>query len=352
MREFINGATAIVRGALSSGCDFFAGYPITPATPILLDMMQHMPQTGGIAIQGEDEISSIGMCIGAGLAGRLPMTATSGPGLSLYSENIGLAIMVEVPLVIVDVQRLGPSTGGATGVGQGDVMMARWGSSGGYPVIVLAPSSVAECYILTRRAFDLAVHFQCPVMVLTDKEINLTTATVEMDEPILHTRPQPVTPPPPMFGEGIVRHVTGSMHDEHGWITKDPGTIRTLSERLWSKIMDHVDEITCVRTDIQPDAETLFISYGISARSMKAALPLCRERGYRVSTLNLCSLWPVPKAAIIKAAQGVRRIVVGELNPGLYAREIQCLFPEKEIVGLHCLDGCMINPQDYVDTCL
>ena len=179
MRELTDGATAIVRGALDAGCDFFAGYPITPASPILMDMMRELPRVGGVAIQGEDEIASIGMCIGAAMAGARAMTATSGPGMSLYSENVGLAVMGEVPLVIVDVQRLGPATGGATTVGQGDVQFARWGTSGGFPVIVLAPSSIAECYELTVEAFALARRFRCPVFLLTDKELNLTLGTVE-----------------------------------------------------------------------------------------------------------------------------------------------------------------------------
>ena len=154
-REFSDGATAIVRGALAAGCDFFAGYPITPASPILMMMLRDLPARGGIGMQGEDEIASIGMCIGAAMTGARAMTATAGPGISLYSENIGLAVMGEVPLVIVDVQRLGPATGGATTVGQGDAQFARWGTAGGWPVIALAPSSLADCYTLTRRAFDL-----------------------------------------------------------------------------------------------------------------------------------------------------------------------------------------------------
>ena len=163
LREYTDGSTAIVRGALEAGCTFFAGYPITPASPILMMMMRELPRVGGIAVQGEDEIASIGMCIGAVMAGARALTATSGPGISLYSENLGLAIMGEVPLVVVDVQRLGPATGGATTVGQGDVQFVRWGMSGGYPIIALAPSSIPDCYHLTMRAFDLAERFRCPV---------------------------------------------------------------------------------------------------------------------------------------------------------------------------------------------
>jgi 2-oxoglutarate ferredoxin oxidoreductase subunit alpha len=351
MREFINGATAIVRGALAAGCDFFAGYPITPATPILLRMLQLMPGTGGIAIQGEDEISSIGMCIGAGLAGRLPMTATSGPGLSLYSENIGLALMAEIPLVIVDVQRLGPSTGGATTVGQGDVQMARWGTGGGYPLIVLAPSSISDCYELTRQAFDFAVRFQCPVIILTDKEINLTTATVSLPFQDEDDRGETTIKPVPGFGTGAVLHCTGSTHDEFGRITKNPEKILTQNQKLWSKIQDHLEDIERVQVDLQTGADTLFLSFGVTARSMAAAVSICRHQDKRVSSVTVHSLWPIPVAALSKAADQVKRIVIGELNPGLYASEIRCLFPDKDIVSLRRIDGSMIPPDDFIAAC-
>src|SRR5512142_3065783 len=181
MREFMDGAEAITRGALTAGCNFFAGYPITPATPILLRMLRELPKVGGVGIQGEDEIASLGMCIGAAMTGAKAMTATSGPGLSLYSENIGLAIMGEVPLVIVDVMRLGPATGGATTVAQGDVQFLRWGTSGGYPVIVLCPTNLAECYTLTQQCFNLAERLRTPVFLATDKELVATQATVDTE---------------------------------------------------------------------------------------------------------------------------------------------------------------------------
>src|SRR5512139_2207266 len=182
MRELINGAQAIVRGAIDAGCDYFAGYPITPATEILLYMIRELPKVGGVAIQAEDEIASMGFCIGAAMTGKRVMTATSGPGISLYSENIGLAIMGEVPIVIVDVQRMRPATGGETTVAQGDIQFLRWGTSGGYPVIVLSPTNVPECYSLTCKAFDLAERFRVPVFLATDKETVLTLTTVEVDD--------------------------------------------------------------------------------------------------------------------------------------------------------------------------
>ena len=180
-RQFMKGNDAIILGALAAGCRSYYGYPITPASPILMMMMRDLPRVGGVAVQGEDEIASIGMCLGAAMAGAKAMTATSGPGISLYSENIGLAIMAEVPLVIVDDQRLGPATGGATTVAQGDIQFVRWGTAGGYPTIVLAPSTVPETYGLTAKAFELAERFRCPVFLLTDKEIAMTLSAVDVD---------------------------------------------------------------------------------------------------------------------------------------------------------------------------
>ncbi len=262
MREYLDGNAAIVRGALAAGCTFFAGYPITPASGILMAMMAELPRRGGIAIQGEDEIASIGMCIGAAMTGARAMTATSGPGISLYSESIGLAVMGEVPLVIVDVQRLGPATGGATSVGSGDVQFVRWGTSGGYPIIALAPASVAECYTLTARAFDLAERFRCPVFVLTDKEIAMTLATVEASafgpvavrerELVASGTPyryEPAGDVPPLhrYGLGDTIRFTGSTHDEGAVITKDPPTVAALNHHLAAKIEEHLDELELVR---------------------------------------------------------------------------------------------------------
>jgi 2-oxoglutarate ferredoxin oxidoreductase subunit alpha len=259
--------------------------------------------------------------------------------------------MAEVPLVIVDVQRLGPSTGGATTVGQGDINMARWGTGGGYPIIVLAPSSIEECYSITQYAFELAVRFQCPVIVLSDKELNLTTATVTLPRDEKPSKPQPIASVPLGFGEKVVRHRTGSTHDEFGHITKDPNKILAMNQKLMSKIMDYETDIARVQLDIEKLADTLFISFGVTARSMVEAVPICRMKGKRVSSIILNSLWPIPTQALTEAANCVRRVVVGELNPGLYAREMKCLFPNKEIVSLHRLDGSMIPPEDFVRMC-
>src|SRR5574338_1407331 len=247
MREYVDGNAAIVRGALAAGCSFFAGYPITPASGILMAMMRELPVRGGVAIQGEDEIASIGMCIGAAMAGSRAMTATSGPGMSLMSENLGLAIMGEVPLVVVDVQRLGPATGGATTVGQGDVQFARWGTPGGYSPIVLAPTDAVDAYALTVRAFELADRFRCPVLLLTDKEVATTLATVDAAAfaPVAVAEREVATvgapyryvpaadvPPLRRYGAGDAFRFTGSTHDERALITKDPSTVDALNRHL------------------------------------------------------------------------------------------------------------------------
>lgn len=365
MREFTDGSSAIVRGALDAGCDFFAGYPITPASPILMAMMRDLPGRGGVAIQGEDEIASIGMCIGAALAGARAMTASSGPGLSLYSESIGLAIMGEVPLVVVDVQRLGPSTGGATTAAQGDVQFVRWGTSGGYPVIALAPSSIPECYRLTMRAFDLAERFRVPVFLLTDKELNLTLNTVDSDELIPEpvreraTAPAPATmyryepadavAPMPTYGGDATVRFTGSTHDEHAFITKDPAVVGALNRHLIDKIEAHRDEIEMVQTDLDPAATTLVVSYGITAGAMRAALRSGRAAGTPLSAATVQSLWPVPETALARAMEGVSRVLVPELNPGLYSREIERIAGGREVRRLCRIDGEPITPGQILE---
>lgn len=378
MRQLIDGSAAIVRGALDAGCDFFAGYPITPASPILMSLMEELPRRGGVAVQGEDEIASIGMCIGAVMAGSRAMTATSGPGISLYSENLGLAIMGEVPMVVVDVQRLGPATGGATTVGQGDVQLVRWGTAGGFPVIVLAPSTVPECYRLTLRAFDLAERFRCPVFLLTDKELDLTLDTVPADafEPF-PVRPRPAAPagadgdggdgPPrpyryePADGVPPLRHYgtaaglrfTGSTHDERAVISKHPPTVGALNRHLVAKIEEHRNEIEDVEADLEPGATTLVVSYGVTAGAVREAVTAARRGDggppREVAAVTVRSLWPVPEDALGRALEGVERVVVAELNPGLYRREVERLAGSRRTVGVHRLDGEMITPGQILE---
>ncbi len=332
-------------------------------------MLRDLPARGGIGMQGEDEIASIGMCIGAAMSGSRAMTATSAPGISLYSENIGLAIMGEIPLVIVDVQRLGPSTGAATTTAQGDIQFVRWGTGGGFPVIALCPSTIAECYTLTMKAFDLAERFRCPVFVMADKELALTMRTVDTaDYETVDVRDRPVVDPedldPPteyryepagevvpmqLYGGKHPVRFTGSTHDQEAFITKKPGIVGPLNEHLLRKITDHVDEISMVKADLEDGAKTLLLSYGVTAGSMREAVALARTDGTKVSALTVQSLWPVPEKAIAAAALGVERIVVAELNPGLYKREIERVIPNVEIVGISRIDGVLISPQQMME---
>ena len=371
-RQFINGGQAIAQGAISAGCNFFAGYPITPATPILHHMFRELPKIGGVAIQGEDEIASIGMCIGAAMAGAKCMTATSGPGMSLYSENVGLAIMGEVPLVIIDVMRLGPATGGATTVGQGDIQFARWGTSGGYPIIALCPTNPSECYSLTIRAFKLAARFRCPVFLLTDREVVATMSTIESEgqgetasgvEDEASREPEPYVPYSihelsdvpylsPYGGKNLVRF-TGSTHDENGFLTKNPEKVRKLNEHLAAKIDKHSVEIESVSADIQKEARTLLVSYGITARSSLEATRLLREKGKKVSNLIIHSLWPVPVNSITKTLTGIERVIVAELNLGQYKMEIERVAHRIdnriEVMGIRRIDGELISPRQITE---
>ncbi len=368
MREFIDGAEAIARGAFAAGCNFFAGYPITPATPILLRMLRELPKTGGVGIQGEDEIASIGMCLGAAMTGAKAMTATSGPGLSLYSENIGLAIAGEVPLVLVDVMRLGPATGGATTVSQGDVQFLRWVTSGGFPIIALCPSSIAECYSLTQRAFNLAERFRTPVFIATDKETMSAQQSVETDafERIeitdraqapadtefvpYHVKKLADVPAfAPIGGEHLTRF-TGSMHDERGMLTKKTSAVNKTSRHLWQKIQAHSDELELTKLDAQDSAATLVISYGITARSATEAVGHARAAGKPVSSLIIQSLWPLPERALRDALRGISRVIVPELNFGQYRQEIERVAlsfnPRPEVIGVDRVDGELITPQE------
>lgn len=363
-REYVDGATAIVRGAIDAGCTFFAGYPITPASGILTAMMRELPKVGGVAIQGEDEVASVGMCLGAAMAGSKVMTATSGPGISLSSESIGLAIMGEVPLVVVDVQRLGPATGGATTVAQGDVQLVQWGAAGGYPVIVLAPSTIPETYGLTAKAFDLAERFRCPVFLLTDKELVMTlsavdvndypdvtgTERVEKDSGLPYAwHPSDSVEPMRRYGEGDALRFTGSTHDEGAYITKDPQLVGALNRHLTDKIEEHRDEIEIVDVDPDPGADTLVISYGVTAGAARAAATRLREEGTPVSNLVVQSLWPIPETALGEALKGIDRVVIPELNTGLYRREIDRVAGDRTVLGVNRVDGKLITVDEILE---
>jgi len=366
-REFLEGNEAIARGAMKARCDFFAGYPITPASSILHYMLELVPAIGGTAIQAEDEIASMGFCIAAAMAGRKAMTATSGPGMSLYSENVGLAQIGETPLVIVNVQRQGPATGSATKGAEGDIQFTRWVTSGGLPVIALSPATVGEAYELTYRAFNLAEQYRTPVFVLTSKEIGVTRESVDLDAielpplverkraadgeeylPHRFGRPADVPAISDFGGVHIARYTT-STHDQAAYLTTKPAVIQEMIDHYTAKIDEAADDIALVKRDFQDGAETLVISYGITSRSAAVAVREARARGSRISALVLQTLWPVPAKAIVAALDGIRKIIVPEMNMGQYRLEIERLAPTGvAVIGVNKMNTSLISPAEIL----
>lgn len=369
MIEFIEGNDACVRGAIDAGCRFFAGYPITPASSILVSMMKELPKVGGVAMQGEDEIASIGMCIGAAMTGYKAMTATSGPGLSLYSENVGLAIMGETPLVIVNVQRQGPATGSATKGADGDIEFMRWVTSGGLPMIILAPENVHDCYTLTVAAFNFAERYRTPVFIASQKEVAMTREVFDYErakaeappafprpvaavdciyEPYACPAPDEVPPMSPIGGPHLVRYTT-STHDQRAYLTGDPETIGAMVEHYRRKIEFHAEEMGLYEEDLQPGAETLILAYGVAARSARAALKKARADGKQVSLLVLKTIFPVQEKAILRALQGVSRVIVPEMNLGQYVEEIRCLAAGREIISVNKMNTTLVTPTEILE---
>jgi 2-oxoglutarate ferredoxin oxidoreductase subunit alpha len=366
--EFLDGNEAVARAAMLAKCDFFAGYPITPSSTILQYMLDLLPRAGGIAIQAEDEIASMGMCIGAAMAGAKVLTATSGPGISLYSENIGLAMMGETPLVIVNVQRQGPATGSATKGAEGDVLFTRWVTSGGLPVIVLSPATVAETFELTYRAFNLAERFRVPVFLLTNKETGLTRESVDLDAidlpPLVERRkadprqaylphdfeePSEV-PPISDFGAEQIARFTTSTHDKAGYLTASPAVIQEMIDHYTAKVEAAAADIAYVKDDPQEGAEILVLSYGVVSRSAAAAVRAARANGVKVSSLTLQTLYPVPEAAIRRALRGIEKVVVPEMNMGQYRLEVERLAPDgAEVVGVNKMDTTLISPAEIAE---
>jgi 2-oxoglutarate ferredoxin oxidoreductase subunit alpha len=366
----MEGNEAISWGALAAGCNFFAGYPITPATTIYNTMLKLLPPNGGICLQGEDEIASIGFCLGASMAGMKTMTATSGPGISLYSEQISFAVGSEIPIVIVDVQRLGPSTGSATKGADGDIQFLQWGNSGGLPVIVLAPVDVKDCYVLTMHAFNLAEQYRCPVFVATNKEIAMTRESFDLDAlqlpqiterkkadsekqfmPFAATRDQMVPEFLPIGGPRLVRQ-TSSTHGTDGYITTDPDQISKMQERLDAKLKNSVSSFTFFNEYPVSGSDTLVIAYGVTSRAAIAAVKKLRQDNVKVSLLILKTLWPVPEALIREKASQFKRVVMAEMNLGQYIKELRQLLPDKKIDFLGQMNGEMIRPDQIMEVIL
>jgi len=362
----MTGNEACAEAALAAGCRFFAGYPITPSTEIAEVLSVSLPQLRGKFIQMEDEISAMGAVIGASLAGSKAMTATSGPGFSLKQENIGYACMAEIPCVIVNVMRGGPSTGLPTHPAQGDVMQARWGTHGDHPIIVLYPRGVRETYDLTVRAFNLSETYRTPVVLLLDETIGHVSEkvvlpnkiqVVEREDP--ESLPEPYLPyaltetdVPPMisFGQGHRFHVTGLVHDQSGFPTNEPAKIDELLRRLDRKITRYSDQIIQVEQQFEEKAEVGVIAYGSPARSAKHAAKLARGEGIAVSFLALLCMWPFPANHVKRMGEQVSDIVVPEMNLGQIAHEVEWAVEGKSRVHrLSRIDGEPISPRQVLE---
>jgi len=356
----------VAEGALAAGCRFFAGYPITPASEIYEVMMRELPARGGLALSAPDEISSLCYCVGASLRGLKAMTATSGPGWALMIETLQYALMTETPVVIALVQRLGPSTGGATQGAQGDVWLTEFATSGGYTIPVFSPSTAGECYTLTLHAFNWAERLRMPVVLLSDKEVGMTAEVVEEEQlatpPVIEravftgdtpfrtygfTGPEDVPPFAPVGGETKVT-VTGSAHDQQGRLKKNAPEVIEVLEHLERKISAHAEEMELAHTDLDPGAPNLILSYGITARAARQAVAMLRAAGVRVSLVQPQTLFPLPRRALDGAMAEVRAVFVAEENlNGQYRAVLAPLLGGRRTVGINKL-GALIAPSEIV----
>ncbi len=368
--KFIQGNEVCVEAALYAGINFFAGYPITPSTEIAEQMAVRLPETGGKFIQMEDEISSMCAIIGASLTGHKTMTATSGPGFSLMQEALGYAIMAEIPCVIVNVMRGGPSTGLPTHVGQGDVCQARYGTHGDHAIVTLTASNHHDIFRMTIEAFNIAETYRTPVILLLDEVTGHLREKIEIPEPgkipltkRLRTAVKsgvdyhPYLPredgrlPMSDFGDIHRYNVTGLYHDMWGFPTDKPQIVYGLIRHLVDKIENNTPKITRFRKYYTKDAETLFISYGASARSTLHLVENRRRRGENVGLLELQSLWPFPADIVREACQHVPLVIVVEMNMGQITKEVKLAVDDpKKVFLANRIDGVLITPTDIRNT--
>jgi len=365
---FMNGDVACAEGAISAGCRFFAGYPITPATEVAERMAERLPEVDGIYIQMEDELASMNAILGASWGGVKAMTATSGPGFSLMMENLGLGVILETPCVLTNIQRAGPSTGLPTLPGQGDMMQARWGSHGCYEIIALSPSSPQEIYELTIKAFNLSEKYRTPVLIMADEVVGHMSEKVVIPPPeeiVLFPRRKPNVPPedylpfvpdadlvPPMAnaGEGYRFHVTGLTHDERGYPVMNAQAQHKLVKRLVQKIKKNSEDIIEIEEDGIDGADVVVCSYGISARISKFAVERARQEGINVGMLKLITVWPFPERTIRKIARGVKAFIVPEINCGQIALEVErCAGGAAETVLVPHMGGGVHRPESILD---
>ncbi|MDD4238106.1 MAG: 2-oxoacid:acceptor oxidoreductase subunit alpha [Desulfotomaculaceae bacterium] len=368
LARLMQGNEAIVEGALAAGLRFFAGYPITPSTEISELLAERLPLYGGKFIQMEDEMASMAAIIGASLAGLKSLTATSGPGFSLKQENIGFASMAEVPCVVVNVQRHGPSTGMPTAPAQGDVMQARWGTHGDHAIIALCPASVQESYSLTVEAFNLSEKYRVPVILLTDEVIGHMRERVVLPQPgamkVIDRKKPPTglekyypyqpgedgVPSVANFCENYRFHVTGLAHDESGFPTTNPEVVEKLINRLNDKIMEHVDDIVLSESWLTKDAEIIIVAYGAVSRSAKKTVKEARAAGLKVGLFRPITIWPFPEKEIAALSRQAHTIIVPEMNLGQLKLEVERVTSGRsKVIGVNKVNGELITPGEILD---
>ncbi len=366
--RLLQGNQAMVEGAFYAGARFFAGYPITPSSEIAEECSRRMPLIGGVYMQMEDEIASIGAVIGASLAGAKAFTATSGPGFSLMQENLGVAVIGEVPCVVIDVQRSGPSTGLATKPAQSDIMQMRWGRHGDQTVIALSPATVGECFSVVVTAFNLSERFRVPVIVAADEVIGHMRENVILPAPgevEIVERKRPSGPPSdylpfradadgiaPLasYGSEYVFHISSSMHGPDGYSNNNPENAVWRVEQLHRKLEMHRDEIVLTKEFDAADAEILMIAFGATTRASRAAALELRKKGIRAGVLQLVTLWPFADKEVARFAKNARTVVVTEMNySGQVAGEVQkVLGAGADIRKANSYNGEVITPQDIL----
>ncbi len=365
--KLMQGNEACVAGALAAGMKFFAGYPITPSTEIAEGSAEKLPEVGGKFIQMEDEIAGIAAAIGGSIAGFKSMTATSGPGFSLKQENIGYAALAEIPLVIVNVMRGGPSTGLPTSPGQGDVMQAMWGTHGDHPVIAISPQSVTEMFHETVRAFNLAEKYRTPVILMPDEVVGHMRERIEIpnaDELEIFDRLKPVegeeyipygvregdlVPRMAGFGDGYRYHITGLFHDDMGFPTNSTVKAGVKINRLMAKITDNLEDLISYDEYLMDDAEIMIVAYGSTARTAKNAINKLRAEGIKVGMLRPITIWPYPVEATLARAKQVSKVLVVEHNLGQLMLEVERVVKsEAELHFLGRADGDVFVPSDIV----
>ena len=362
VRYYLSGNEAIVEGAIRAGCRYYAGYPITPSTEIMERISVKFSEIGGVFMQMEDEIAAICSVIGASWAGAKAMTATSGPGFSLMQEGIGYAAMTETPIVVVDVQRAGPNTGQATRVASGDIMQAKWGSSGDYQVIAVSPWSVQEAYEQTINAFNLAEKYRVPVLLLTEeaighlrermdvvKDIEIFNRRKKPDAAPFGTEERDGVPPMPTFGECAKVLVTGSTHDSYGFRrTDDPLAQDKLVSRLNEKIINNREKIIDYENYYLEDATLVIISYGFTARSSLFAVEALRAEGRKIGMLRLKTLWPFPDSLKRYIGAKANVLFVPEMNKGQVAGEVR-KYVSCQVVTFTQTNGEVIYPDAIIE---